>query len=93
LLRVADALFEAVEVMISGIKRMLHVSRFVISPLDITRFLAVQETDDELVNSLIPVRIGTISIIAKIGIKRLFPLLSIADTLILLVTRWLLDYG
>ena len=47
---VADALFEAAEVMIGGIKRMLRVSRFVISLLDIARFLAVQETDDQLVN-------------------------------------------
>ena len=42
--RVADALFEVAEVMVGGIKRMLCVSRFVISPLDIARFLAVQET-------------------------------------------------
>ena len=32
-----------------------------------------QETDDKLVNSLIPVCIGTISFIAKIGIEGFFP--------------------
>ena len=49
--RVADALFEAAEVMIGGIKRMLRVSCLVVSLLDITRFLAIQETDNQLVNS------------------------------------------
>ena len=48
--RVADALFEAAEVMIGGVKRALGVSLLVIPPLDVTRFLAVQETDDQLVN-------------------------------------------
>ena len=70
---VADALFEVAEAMIGEIRRILRVSHVVISPLDIARFLAVQETDDELVNSLIPVCISTISIIAKIGIECLFP--------------------
>ena len=60
-----DALFEAAEVMIRGINRLLRVSRFVVSPLDIARFLAVQETDDELVNSPVPVPIDTISFITK----------------------------
>jgi len=45
----------------------------VIPPLDIARFLAVQETDNELVNSLIPVCIGTLSLITTIGIKGFFP--------------------
>ena len=49
--RVADALFEAAEVMIRGIKRMLRVSCLVVTPLDVARFLAVQETDNQLVNS------------------------------------------
>ena len=39
--RVADALFEAAEVMIGGIKGALGVSLLVIPPLDITRFLAI----------------------------------------------------
>ena len=49
--RVADALFETAEVMIRGIKRMLRVACLVVSPLDVARFLAVQETDNQLVNS------------------------------------------
>ena len=69
----ADALLEAAEVVIGGIKRMLRVSYFVIPPLDIARFLAVQETDDQLVYRRVPVIIGRISFIAKIGIERLFP--------------------
>jgi len=40
-LRVMDALFEAVEVMIGGIKRTLRVSCLMMTPLDIGRFLAV----------------------------------------------------
>ena len=70
--RVTDALFELAEVMIGGIKRMLRVYRFVICLSDIARFLAVQETDNELIHSLIPVRIGTITFIAKIIIERPF---------------------
>ena len=66
-------LFEAAEVMIGGMKLMLRVSRPVIPPLHITRFLAVQETEDELVHRCVPVRISPSSFIAKVGIERLFP--------------------
>ena len=66
----ADAL---AEVMIGGIKGMLRVSHFLIPPLDITRFLAIQETDDDLANLCVPVCINPSSFIAKVGIERLFP--------------------
>ena len=69
----ADALFEVAEVMIGGIKGMLRVSRFVIPSLDITRFLAVQETDNVLVHCCVPVCISPSSFIAQVGIGRLFP--------------------
>ena len=67
----ADALFEALEVMISGIKGILLVSCFVIPPLDITRFLAIQEIDDGLVHCCVPVFINPSSVNTKVGIKRL----------------------
>ena len=59
--------------MIGGIKRMLYVSCRMMTPLDIARFLAVQEPDDELVYRIIPVCISPINIIAKIGIQGFFP--------------------
>ena len=59
--------------MVSGVKRALRVSLLVVPPLDVTRCLAIQETDNQLVDGRVPIVIGVISVIAKIGFNRLFP--------------------
>ena len=52
---------------------MLRASYLIMTPLDIVGFLAVQESDDELVNSLFPIRINVTSVIAKVSIDGIFP--------------------
>jgi len=70
--RVVDALFELVEAMIGGVKRIFRVSCLMATPLDIAWFLETQESDDELVNCVIPIGVCMTSIIAKISIQGLF---------------------
>jgi len=55
--------------------------------LDIGRFLAVQETDDELVYIILPVCIGPVSIIAKFGIQGFLPH-SVEGPVELLLASW-----
>ena len=55
----ADALFNSVKVMIGVIKRMFCVLCLIMILLDVVRFLAVQEPDDELVYRVISVRISS----------------------------------
>ena len=52
---------------------MLRVASLMSAPLHVSRFLAVQETDNKLVDHVIPVLISTTGVLAVISFQGFFP--------------------